>query len=218
MIGGVVLAVVEERVATPVVVPAGEAACDLHDVVLRVVVLAQRGEVLHAEREQLLQLPGVVLVRLVLVVPHRVQELHHGGCLPHRLDEVPEVALRVRVQHLDVLRHELGILDLGVPDREVVVREEHHLRVQRRLGLEDGLHPLVVERVEVAAPRLEGLGPEVEHQVGGITARGALDVLEVLRQWAEPGTPQQMTGLRIAERGSGIHWHVGSSGAAILAT
>ena len=179
--------------------PPGERARDLLDVGLGVVRVAR--QVVDPEREQLLELAPVVLVRHVLVVLDGVEPDHHGGVRVHRLDERSHVALAVEPDRPVLRRHQPDVLDLREAGGEVIVPEEHQLLLQGGAGLPHVLDPLPHRGREVRSRRREGLRREVEHGVGRLAARATRQQRDVARQRTESRAAQQMTGRRGVEHG-----------------
>ena len=129
-------------------VPPGEGAGRLLDVLLRVVT--------HAEREEFHHLAGVVLVGCALHVAVRVQPHEHRRVLAHVEQKRPELAEGVRAQRLVLGEHQLRGADLRVAGGEVVVPEQRELLAERVAALEHRVQPPHAEgvRVVVVLPRL----------------------------------------------------------------
>ena len=112
-----------------------------------------------------------------------------------------KLPLHSRVHGANLVRHGLGVLDLRVAGREVVVEEEHQLVLQRDLPLDHPLHPLVVGVVDVAAARLEGLAFRCQQLVRRLTTRQRAidDALNIRWPRPETGSAEEMPSRRSIE-------------------
>ncbi len=184
----------------PVVAKAGESTGLLAYVALGVAAL-------RAEREELHQLPCVVLVRRVLVVLVPGKPEQHRGIARHGEDELLEGAEEARAEELVLIEHQPLRADAVVGGREPVVPDERHALDERPARAHHAVEPPEV----VVTPRVIGRERAlvVVHGSGADEALarrarqrtdGALKA--ELREsfsltWARPeaGTPEQPLGL-----------------------
>ena len=145
-------------------IPAGEDPCTGIDVVLGVVV--------DPDREELHQLPGVVLLRQRLEIGVSVEPRDHGWVLGDGEQQVAEVAKGVLAKQLELSLDAVCVLgglrgqgtarragtelagDLAEPCGEVVVPEQRHLLLQRALGMDHAEDP-ALRRIGDPRVRLE---------------------------------------------------------------
>ena len=200
-----------EAVVGPAGAEARERARRLADVALGVAA---------PEREELHQLPRVVLVRRLLGGVGERQEELHRRVARDSLEQRPEAAERPLAQHA-VLREHLRRL---LPARgEVVVPEEGHLLHERALSAdhpveppEDVVTPLVqrVERLAVdARRRADEVGPaataqdEAERRVPARPRPSA----SLLRRRAETGAPEEASDVLLGPAGGHRRVRFGSA-------
>ena len=176
--------------------PAGEGPGGLADVAL--------GVMPGAQREQLEELAGEVLVGLVLLAGSPVEPDEHGRVGDDRLEERGEAAQGVSSQRLVLPVHERDRLDLLVAGGEVAVPEEGQLLAERVGPVEDAVEPADLEQVEVrrgprrlaqAVDRLGVLGGELRRVEEPLDAggRAGREVAEQLRtRRAEAGAAVQV--------------------------
>ena len=211
--------------------PARERARRLDDVRLGVVGGAGRAGLAH--REQLQDLPSVVLVEVAGDVGVVVQEAQHRRRLADAHQEVPERPERARPDEREVVDGEGGVLVDAPAGREVVVPEEghllaqaagHHLGVPRALPRVDPLHVRAVvgrlagparrvgERalLRVLDERADGVaGVEARQRRHHVGARGAdgraADEVRRLRHVPRAGVGRERrVGARVREVGDGL--------------
>ncbi len=94
-----------------------------------------------AEREELHQLAGEVLVGLLLAVLVVVEVAQHGRVADDRVGQRLEVADRVRPEQLVLQEHVIAVLDRPVARGEVAVPEQRHLLLERPRRLDHLLQP-----------------------------------------------------------------------------
>jgi hypothetical protein len=187
----------------PVRAPAGQRPRHLAHVALGVAAA-------RAQREQLLQLPRVVLVRLPAVVRGPVEPRQHRRVLRDVAHQAAEVAERVAAQERVLAQHPARV-DAGLARREPVVPDERHPLHERRLGADHAVQPPQdvmapdVARREPAAVdpgrrALEPPRPRVGEGVHRLVEVELGQPLGLAGTGAEPGAPQQPLGLGTAER------------------
>ena len=116
--------------------PAGEGSGRFAYVFLRVVALS------HAEEFQ--ELPPPVLIHRPLVVFLIVQPENHRRVLGQCHQQVAIVPHAILTEHLDLRKHLVIIVDLGVPGRKHVVPKENHLLFQGAFRVHQVEHPVDV--------------------------------------------------------------------------
>ena len=198
--------VVGAELVAPVVVPAAERAGELAHVGLGV------GPAVGAEREQLHQLAGVVLVDRALAIRGLVEHQHHRRVLRDRAHHALEVAQPVGAEQVRLVEHEPARADRLVGGREPVVEHEREpldqlvARADHAVEPEqEVVAPLVVGRERVVAVhrrravhrRAAGRAGERQH---GLLEAELGELGGLARARAEAGAPQQALGLRGAER------------------
>src|SRR5438105_3438790 len=191
-------------VVVPVVAPAGELAGLLADVALRV------APAVGADREQLHQLPAVVLVRRILGVVGPGEPEQHRRVLRHLREQRRERAEPVLPKEL-VLPEDQARVAGVLRGREPVVPDERHPLGKRAARPDHPVEPpeLVVapgvvrrERAAVVVVRLgaaQALAPWVRQGVDGVLEAVLGQALGLTGAWAETGAPKEALGLRLAE-------------------
>ena len=195
--------VVRPAAVRPVVAPAGERPRELAHVALAV---AAPG----AEREQLHQLTGVVLVDVPLGVVGAVEPQQHRRVARDAERELLERAERVAPQHRVLAQHQRGrraVLAGGEP----VVPDQRHALHERRLRADHAVQPPAVvvtpgvarrERAAVLVVRpgaLQALRMRVRQRVDGAVEPALGELLGLAGLGSEPRAPQQATGFVRAE-------------------
>lgn len=137
--GGVVTLLIEAEVGLalaplPRARPAGQSSGLLADIALGVAVAL-------AEREELHQLPAVVLVRRVLAVVGPRQPDEHGGVRGDRDEQAVEATEGVAAQKSVLGEHQLLRADACVRRGEPVVPDECHALHERTAGSDHPVEP-----------------------------------------------------------------------------
>ena len=159
-------------------IPAGEDPCTGIDVVLGVVV--------DPDREELHQLPGVVLLRQRLEIGVSVEPRDHGWVLGDGEQQVAEVAKGVLAKQLELSLDAVCVLgglrgqgtarragtelagDLAEPCGEVVVPEQRHLLLQRALGVDHAEDPALRR---IGDPRVRPRTDRARSRLGSLARR-----------------------------------------------
>ncbi len=191
----------------PVVAPAGERPGLLADVVL---VVAAVG----AEREELHHLARVVLVRGVARVIGAVQPEQHRGVACDLSEERRERAERVAPEQTVLAKHQPSRTDSLARGGEPVVPHERHPLDQRPARPHHPVQPpqlvvpprvvgseratLVVVRARTAQPLAGGM----RQRADGAVEPELRERLGLARTRAEPRSPEEPLGLRLAEASS----------------
>ena len=112
-----------------------------------------------AEREQLEQLAGEVLVRCLGGVLATVEPDEHRGIARHGRHEIVEASGSERVEHAVLPVQELGDADLLRARREEVVPKERELLACRELGTDHALHDPTDEGAAIGSQPVARLAP-----------------------------------------------------------
>ena len=138
-------------------VPPGERAGGLAHILL--------GVVAHTHREELHHLPGEVLVGRALHVHARIEVVEHRRIFGDRYRQVPEIAGRVALKHVDLQQHLPVVADLVLGRREVAVPEQRHLLFQRPAAIEHALGPPVPDPAGFQPRRAQPVEETVGHRL-----------------------------------------------------
>ena len=174
--------------------PARECAGGLLHVVLIVVA--------HAHREELEQLPSVVLVDRAVVVVVVVEPEDHRWIAGQLQEEVLEAAETHPAEHLELVEDRPGVVGLRVGCREEAVPEQRHLLLE---GAARRDHPVEPLRRRALRPLVEGAVQPADdvlwyhlrvHGVEKLLDRGLVALrrvaLQLVPRGAEPGPAHQV--------------------------
>ena len=113
--------------------PAGEGACAVLDVVLRVVA--------HAHREQFQQFASIVLVGFAFAVLVVVQPVDHGRVHGEFEQYGAHIAHADAAEQIDLVVHRHDMLALGISGGKDMMPEERHLLFQRAFAVDHAVDP-----------------------------------------------------------------------------
>ena len=147
------------------VVPAGEGARRLANVLLRVVADAH-GEHLHDFARE-------VFVGGALHVDARVQERQHRRVLGHGHHQVPEIAGAVVLEEFQLVEKLAIIADFGFVDGEMAVPEQRHVFLQRLRAGEHAICPPIADAVGFERAGAQPIEKFVDHGLQPAVARQA---------------------------------------------
>ena len=138
--------------------PAGEDACEVVDGRLRVggdgvALRVEHGravevQLVRADREELVDLAGEVLVRALRRALVHVEVVAHRGGERDVAEERAVAAEGVAVERLKIRRHPRGAVDGEVRDDENLVEREGHALAQLRLARQRVREELLLQRVD----------------------------------------------------------------------
>ena len=163
--------------------------------------MSSLGVAAHTHREELQQLPPVVLVRLATHVLVVVQPVDHGRVARELQQNGAHVRHAYSAEHIDLAVEGGHVLALEKGRGEDVVPEEGHLLLERTARYGHPVYPpdggaVVVVPAVVAVAQVgidvgEALGVEqvVHHVVVGSARQG----LQLAAGGAEPGPPHQVS-------------------------
>ena len=138
--------------------PAGEGPGGLTDVGF--------GVVADADREQLQEFAGEVLVRLGFLAAGAVEPDQHGSVADHGGEQIGELAEGVFAKEIVLPKHERHAADLAVAGGEVAVPEERQLFAEWILTVQNVVQPPILEHLRII-PQLISKSSNVFHLLGG---------------------------------------------------